>query len=130
VTAVRDAGIDVGIATGDAEMLPSYDFVIPDDEVYEVGDLRLRSIHTPGHTKGSTSFVLEGKPIVFTGDTLFPGGPGNTATPGASFEQIIESIDRRLLTLPREMLVLPGHGLDTTVAEERPHLEEWVQRGW
>jgi glyoxylase-like metal-dependent hydrolase (beta-lactamase superfamily II) len=130
VTALRDAGIDVGISAGDAEMLPSYDFVIPDDEVYAVGDLRLRSIHTPGHTKGSTSFLLEGKPIVFTGDTLFPGGPGNTATPGASFDQIIESIDRRLLTLDPEMLVLPGHGLDTTVGEERPHLDEWVDRGW
>ena len=130
VTAVRDAGIDVGIAADDAEMLPSYDFVIADDDVYEVGDLRLRAIHTPGHTKGSTSFVLEGKPVVFTGDTLFPGGPGNTGTPGASFDEIIRSIDRRLLTLPAEMLVLPGHGLDTTVGEERPHLDEWVERGW
>jgi glyoxylase-like metal-dependent hydrolase (beta-lactamase superfamily II) len=130
VTAVRDAGIEVGIAADDAEMLPAYDFVIPDDEVYEVGDLRLRSIHTPGHTKGSTSFLLEGKPIVFTGDTLFPGGPGNTATRGASFEQILGSIDRRLFTLPAEDLVLPGHGLDTTVGEERPHLQEWADRGW
>ncbi|MEX2255776.1 MAG: MBL fold metallo-hydrolase [Acidimicrobiia bacterium] len=130
VTAVRDAGIEVGIAAADAEMLPSYDFVIPDDEVYEVGDLRLRAVHTPGHTKGSTSFLLEGKPIVFTGDTLFPGGPGNTATPGASFDQIIDSIDQRLFTLPPDHLVLPGHGLDTTVGEERPHLQEWADRGW
>ena len=130
VEAVRDAGIDVGIAADDAEMLPSYDFVIPDDEVYAVGDLRLRSIHTPGHTKGSTSFLLEGKPVVFTGDTLFPGGPGNTATAGASFDQIVDSIDRRLFTLAPDVLVLPGHGLDTTVDEERPHLQEWVDRGW
>ena len=130
VTAVRDAGIDVGIAAGDAEMLPAYDFVIDDDEVFEVGDLRLRAVHTPGHTKGSTSFVLEGKPVVFTGDTLFPGGPGNTSTPGASFADIVASIDQRLLTLPPDHLVLPGHGLDTTVAEERPHLQEWIDRGW
>jgi glyoxylase-like metal-dependent hydrolase (beta-lactamase superfamily II) len=130
VTAVRDAGIEVGIAEGDADMLPAYDFVIPDDEVYEVGDLRLRAIHTPGHTKGSTSFLLEGKPIVFTGDTLFPGGPGNTATEGASFDEIVQSIDRRLFTLPPDHLVLPGHGLDTTVGTERPHLQEWVDRGW
>lgn len=130
VEAVRDAGIDVGIAADDAAMLPSYDFVIPDDEVYAVGDLRLRSIHTPGHTKGSTSFLLEGKPLLFTGDTLFPGGPGNTSTPGASFEQIVESIDHRLFTLPPDLLVLPGHGLDTTLGEERPHLQEWVDRGW
>jgi glyoxylase-like metal-dependent hydrolase (beta-lactamase superfamily II) len=130
VTAVRDAGIDVGIAAADAAMLPAYDFVIPDDEVYRVGDLRLRSVHTPGHTPGSTSFLLEGKPIVFTGDTLFPGGPGNTSSPGASFDEILGSIDRRLFTLPADLLVLPGHGLDTTVGEERPHLEDWAQRGW
>jgi glyoxylase-like metal-dependent hydrolase (beta-lactamase superfamily II) len=130
VEAVRDAGIDVGISAGDAEMLPAYDFVIEDDEAYEVGDLRLRSVHTPGHTKGSTSFVLEDAPIVFTGDTLFPGGPGNTSTAGASFEQILASIDRRLFTLPPEHLVLPGHGLDTTVGAERPHLDEWAERGW
>ena len=130
VTAVRDAGIDVGIAAEDVEMLPAYDFVIPDDEVYQVGSLRLRAIHTPGHTRGSTSFLLEGKPLLFTGDTLFPGGPGNTATPGASFEQLVESIDRRLFTQPADLLVLPGHGLDTTIGEERPHLEEWIDRGW
>jgi glyoxylase-like metal-dependent hydrolase (beta-lactamase superfamily II) len=130
VEAVRDAGIDVGIAEADAEMLPAYDFVIPDDEVYTVGDLRLRSIHTPGHTRGSTSFLLEDEPLLFTGDTLFPGGPGNTSTPGASFEQILGSIDRRLFTLPADLLVLPGHGLDTTIGEERPHLDDWAARGW
>ena len=101
VTQMRDAGIDVGIAAEDAKMLPSYDFVIPDDDVIEVGDLRLRTIHTPGHTPGSTCFLLEGHPIVFSGDTLFPGGPGNTTFANASFDTIIESIDRRLFTLPR-----------------------------
>jgi len=130
VTQVRDAGIDVGIATEDAAMLPSYDFVIPDDEVIEVGDLRLRSVHTPGHTPGSTCFVLEGHPIVFSGDTLFPGGPGTTKFEYGDFDQIIQSIDRRLYTLPGDHLVLPGHGLDTTIGTERPHLDEWVERGW
>jgi glyoxylase-like metal-dependent hydrolase (beta-lactamase superfamily II) len=130
VTALRDHGIEVGIAGPDAEMLPSYDFVIDDDEVFEVGDVRMRSVHTPGHTRGSTSFLLEGKPIVFTGDTLFPGGPGNTSTEGASFDEIVTSIDRRLFTLDPDSLVLPGHGLDTTVGTERPHLQEWVDRGW
>ena len=130
VEAMRDAGIDVGIAADDAEMLPAYDFTIPDDEAIAVGDLRLHTIHTPGHTPGSTCFVLEGHPVVFSGDTLFPGGPGNTSTPQGDFDTIIESIDRRLLTLPAEMLVLPGHGLDTTIGDERPHLEEWIDRGW
>jgi glyoxylase-like metal-dependent hydrolase (beta-lactamase superfamily II) len=130
VTAVRNAGIDVGIASEDASMLPSYDFTIPDDEVITVGDLRLRTIHTPGHTPGSTCFLLEGKPLLFSGDTLFPGGPGNTSFKNASFDQIIDSIDRRLFTLPDDLLVLPGHGLDTTIGTERPHLDEWVARGW
>jgi glyoxylase-like metal-dependent hydrolase (beta-lactamase superfamily II) len=130
VTAVRDAGIDVGIAPDDASMLPGYDFVIPDDEVIELGDLRFRTIHNPGHTAGSTSFLLEGHPILFSGDTLFPGGPGNTKLPGGDFTRIIESIDRRLFTLPPETLVLPGHGLDTTIGTERPHLQEWADRGW
>src|SRR6185369_11490391 len=75
VTAMRDAGIDVGIADADAAMLPGYDFVIPDDEVITVGDVRLRTIHNPGHTPGSMSFLLEGHKILFSGDTLFPGGP-------------------------------------------------------
>ena len=130
VTAMRDAGIDVGIAGADAEMLPGYDFVIGDDEVIAVGDLGFRTIHNPGHTPGSTSFLLEGHPLLFTGDTLFPGGPGNTATPEGNFPQIIEAIDRRLFTLPADLLVLPGHGLDTTVGTERPHLQEWVDRGF
>jgi len=130
VTQMRDAGIDVGIAAEDAAMLPSYDFVIPDDDVIEVGDLRLHTIHTPGHTPGSTCFLLEGHPIVFSGDTLFPGGPGNTSFENASFDQIIQSIDRRLFTLPGDTLVLPGHGLDTTIASESPHLDEWIARGW
>ncbi len=130
VTAVRNAGIEVGIAAADAEMLPSYDFTIPDDDVVAVGDQRLRTIHTPGHTRGSTCFLLEGHPVLLSGDTLFPGGAGNTATEGASFDQIIESIDRRLFTLPPETFVLPGHGLDTTVGSERPNLDAWIERGW
>ncbi len=100
VTQMRDAGIDVGIATEDAEMLPGYDFTIPDDDVIEVGGLRLHTIHTPGHTRGSTCFLLEGHPILFSGDTLFPGGVGNTTLAGGDFPTIIESVDRRLFTLP------------------------------
>jgi glyoxylase-like metal-dependent hydrolase (beta-lactamase superfamily II) len=130
VTQMRDAGIDVGIATEDAKMLPSYDFTIPDDDVIEVGNLRLRTIHTPGHTRGSTCFLLEGHPVLFSGDTLFPGGVGNTTFEGGDFSTIIQSVDRRLFTLPGATLVLPGHGLDTTIETESPHLQEWVDRGW
>jgi len=130
VTQMRDAGIDVGIATQDAEMLPGYDFTIPDDEVITVGELRLRTVHTPGHTPGSTCFLLVGHPVLFSGDTLFPGGVGNTTLDGGDFPTIIKSVDDRLFRLPVETLVLPGHGLDTTIGTERPHLDEWVDRGW
>jgi glyoxylase-like metal-dependent hydrolase (beta-lactamase superfamily II) len=130
VTQMRDAGIDVGIATEDAAMLPGYDFTIPDDDVIKVGDLRLHTIHTPGHTPGSTCFLLEGHPVLFSGDTLFPGGVGNTTLQGGDFPTIIKSVDDRLFRLPVETIVLPGHGLDTTIGTERPHLDEWVERGW
>ena len=61
---------------------------------------------------------------------LFPGGPGATHFDHGDFDTIIESIDNRLFTLPPDTLVLPGHGDDTTIGTERPHLQEWVDRGW
>jgi len=130
VVPVRDAGVDVGISPEDASMLPAYDFTIPDDEIVEVGDLRIRCVRTPGHTPGSTCFLLEGHPVLFSGDTLFPGGPGNTSLPGGDFPTIIRSIDERLFPLPAEVIVMPGHGLDTTIGAERPHLDTWIERGW
>lgn len=130
VPAVRDAGYEVGVTAADATMLDSYDFVIEDESVIEVGRLRLHTLLTPGHTPGSMCFRVEGSPLLFSGDTLFPGGPGNTTLEGGDFSTIIESVDRRLFTLPPDTLVLPGHGLDTTIGAERPHLDEWVDRGW
>jgi glyoxylase-like metal-dependent hydrolase (beta-lactamase superfamily II) len=131
VPAVRDAGYDVGVTAEDASMLPSYDFVLGDQSVIEVGRLRLSTIATPGHTPGSMCFRLEGAPILFSGDTLFPGGPGATKFPGGDFPTIIRSIEDRLFSpLPADTIVLPGHGDDTTIGQERPHLQEWVDRGW
>jgi glyoxylase-like metal-dependent hydrolase (beta-lactamase superfamily II) len=130
VPQVREAGYRVAVTADDAAMLPSYDDILEDESVIEVGRLRLHTIATPGHTPGSMCFRLEGSPILFSGDTLFPGGPGNTFGSDAAFDQIIGQIDRKLLTLPPETIVLPGHGLDTTVATERPHLDEWIERRW
>jgi glyoxylase-like metal-dependent hydrolase (beta-lactamase superfamily II) len=130
VPELRDAGYSVGVTAQDAAMLPSYDEVIEDDTVIDVGRLRLRTIHTPGHTPGSMCFQLEGYPVLFSGDTLFPGGPGNTTFEGGDFPTIIESLDRRLFTLPADTIVLPGNGDRTTIGAERPHLQEWVDRGW
>ena len=75
------------------------------------------------------SFLLEGHPVLFSGDTLFPGGPGNT-TPRRRLRADHPVDRRKLFTLPADTLVLPGHGLDTTIEAERPHLQEWVDRGW
>jgi glyoxylase-like metal-dependent hydrolase (beta-lactamase superfamily II) len=131
VPAVRDAGYDVGITADDAAMLPAYDFTLDDDDVLEVGRLRLHTILTPGHTPGSMCFRLEGSPILFSGDTLFPGGPGNTTYPGGDFATIITSIEERLFKpLADDVIVLPGHGDRTTIGTEKPSLDEWVARGW
>ncbi len=131
VTAVRDAGYEVGVTEADASMLPSYDYLLEDSSVIDVGRLRLHTIATPGHTPGSMSFRLEGSPVLFSGDTLFPGGPGATKFPGGDFPTILRSLDERLFgPLPADTLVLPGHGKDTTIGTERPHLDEWAERGW
>ena len=131
IPAVRDAGYEVGVTAEDAAMLPSYDYLLEDDTVVEVGRLRLRTLHTPGHTPGSMSFHVEGTPLLFTGDTLFPGGPGATQYEGGDFETIIRSIEDRIFSrFDGSTVVLPGHGLDTTIGAESPHLDEWVARGW
>ena len=132
IPALREAGYQVGVTAADAPRLKEvgYDVFIDDAEVIEVGDLRLRAIHNPGHTEGSISFHVVDTPLLFTGDTLFPGGPGNTQLEGGDFATIIDSIDNKLFTFAAETIVLPGHGLDTTVGAERPQLASWVERGW
>ena len=132
VPAMREAGYEVAVTALDAPRLKDvgYDVFIEDESVIEVGDLRLHTIATPGHTEGSICFLVEGAPVLFSGDTLFPGGPGNATFEGGDFTTLIGSIDRKLFTLPPDTLVLPGHGTDTTIGTERPHLQEWVDRGW
>lgn len=131
IPAVRDAGYEVGVTAEDAAMLPSYDYLLEDDTVIEVGRLRLRTLHTPGHTPGSMSFHVEGTPLLFSGDTLFPGGPGATHFEGGDFDTIIRSIeDRMFRVFGADTVVLPGHGDDTTIGAESPNLDEWAARGW
>jgi glyoxylase-like metal-dependent hydrolase (beta-lactamase superfamily II) len=131
VEAVRDAGIDVAVTQADSGMLPSYDQILEDDSIVTVGRLRVATIATPGHTPGSMCFAVEGTPLLFSGDTLFPGGPGNTSFEDADFDTIIRSIDGRLFgAFSPDTIVLPGHGVSTTIGAETPHLDEWVERGW
>jgi glyoxylase-like metal-dependent hydrolase (beta-lactamase superfamily II) len=131
VEQVRAAGIDVWVRAEDAALLPSYDHLLDDDVIHQVGDLRLRTVHTPGHTPGSISFALEDTPLLFTGDTLFPGGPGNTTFEGGDFATIISSIEERIFRVfSAATTIWPGHGAPSTIGEQSPHLDKWIARGW
>ncbi len=99
------------------------------DQVLTVAGLNVHVIHTPGHTPGGVSLHVPDLGVVFSGDTLFPGGPGATGRPYSDFATIIDSIRDRLFTLPGGTRVLPGHGDETTIDAEAPHLDEWVARG-
>jgi len=131
IPAIRDAGYEVGVTGADADMLDSYDYILEDESVIDVGRLRLNTIITPGHTPGSICFELDHAPVLFSGDTLFPGGPGNTAFPGGDFATIVKSIEDRLFSrLDGDVVVMPGHGDDTTIGNESPNLQKWIDRGW
>jgi glyoxylase-like metal-dependent hydrolase (beta-lactamase superfamily II) len=98
-----------------------------DGDRVSVGPVEVRVLHTPGHTPGSLCYLVANH--LFSGDTLFPGGPGNTDGDQGRFTQIMASLDR-LFELADETRVSPGHGLDTTIGRERPYLETWRARGW
>ena len=118
VTQLRNAGYSVAVTKEDSSMLPSYDELLDDDSVLTIGRLRIRTIHTPGHTGGSMCFAIEGSPVLLSGDTLFPGGPGRSDNPAALLE-MVESIATRLLTLDGRTAVYPGHGDNTTIADAK-----------
>jgi glyoxylase-like metal-dependent hydrolase (beta-lactamase superfamily II) len=110
------------------------DVMLEEGSHLQVGRVRLRVIHLIGHTDGSIAFVYddpEGTPHLFTGDCLFPGGVGNTWGDPARFQTLIDGVEEKLFnTLPDETWVYPGHGGDTTLGAERPHLLEWRARQW
>jgi glyoxylase-like metal-dependent hydrolase (beta-lactamase superfamily II) len=105
--------------SGSAEPLPKPDMSLKDGDVIEVGDLSFTVLHTPGHSPGGIS--LYGQGMVFVGDTLFNFSIGRTDFPGCSHQRLIESINSKLLTLPDETIVYPGHGPQTTIRAERQH---------
>ena len=102
---------------------------LADGQVLEAGNVRLRAMHTPGHSPGGVSLYDVAGGVVFSGDTLFKGGPGATGRSFSDFPTIIESIRERLLTLPDNTRVLPGHGQETTIGAEAPGLPDWLARG-
>jgi glyoxylase-like metal-dependent hydrolase (beta-lactamase superfamily II) len=118
----------IAVHPADASMLPVVpDILLHDGDRISLGPHDLEVLHTPGHTPGGVC-LLTGQ-VLISGDTLFPGGPGNTKSSLGNFPQIIESV-RRLFTLPPATRVFPGHGAPTTIGDELPHLDEWIERGW
>ncbi|HEX4817196.1 MAG TPA: MBL fold metallo-hydrolase [Nonomuraea sp.] len=102
---------------------------LADGERVEAGGCALEVLHTPGHAPGAVCLYGRELGALFSGDTLFKGGPGATGRSHSSFDTIIESIRKRLLTLPPETVVHTGHGDSTSIGAEAPHLEEWIARG-
>ncbi|MFS8201219.1 MBL fold metallo-hydrolase [Streptomyces sp. CWNU-52B] len=105
------------------------DRALADGDVLRAGGVELRALHTPGHSPGSTCLYAPELGTLFSGDTLFSGGPGATGRSFSSFDTIIESVRDRLLTLPPEVEVRTGHGEATWIGAEAPHLLDWVARG-
>ncbi|GAA4953807.1 MBL fold metallo-hydrolase [Yinghuangia aomiensis] len=119
----------------DAEGVPvPTDRLLDDGDTVEVGNVRLTAIHLVGHTPGSIALVYDdpkGHPHLFTGDCLFPGGIGNTFGDPDAFRTLLAGVEQKVFgRLPDETWVYPGHGNDTTLGDERPHLAEWRERGW
>ncbi|MFI1886667.1 MBL fold metallo-hydrolase [Streptomyces jumonjinensis] len=102
---------------------------LSDGRTLTVGGVELTVLHTPGHAPGAVCLYAPELATVFTGDTLFQGGPGATGRSFSHFPTIIDSIRDRLLSLPPETVVRTGHGDGTTIGEEAPRLAEWIQRG-
>ncbi|GAA2888761.1 MBL fold metallo-hydrolase [Streptosporangium fragile] len=102
---------------------------LQDGQVLSAGGVELTVLHTPGHAPGAVCLYAPELGAVFTGDTLFQGGPGATGRSFSSFDTIIESITKRLLTLPPKTVVHTGHGDSTVIGEEAGHLDEWLARG-
>lgn len=130
---VAQTGAHVFATQADAGDLPvPVDRFLEDGDIVAVGAVRLRAITLVGHTPGSVALYLnqEGGHL-FTGDSLFPGGVGNTEKDPVRFSRLIEDVETKLFArLPNSTWVYPGHGGDTTLGAERPHLAEWRARGW
>jgi glyoxylase-like metal-dependent hydrolase (beta-lactamase superfamily II) len=130
-------GAEVVAHPADADGLPvPVSRLVEHGEVLAFGDAAVSFVHLRGHTPGSIAVVydaegrLSGAPHVFTGDSLFPGGPGKTTTP-ENFNSLMNALEERIFgRLPDKTWIYPGHGNDTTLGAERPHLEEWRARGW
>jgi glyoxylase-like metal-dependent hydrolase (beta-lactamase superfamily II) len=131
---VQATGAQTVAGADDVDGIPvPTDLPVRDGDVVSVGDVDLEVIHLVGHTPGSIALLYDdptGPPHLWTGDSLFPGGPGRTVHP-QDFTSLMDDLESKVFArLPDETWVYPGHGDDTTLGAERPHLVEWRKRGW
>lgn len=117
---LKDKDISLTGYIGMADVILEADSRVDDGDTIHLGNLEFKVIHTPGHTKGGSSLYCKREKLLFSGDTLFRGTWGRTDLPTSSFEEIINSITKKLLILPDETIVYPGHGKSTLIREERP----------
>jgi glyoxylase-like metal-dependent hydrolase (beta-lactamase superfamily II) len=135
---VRATGAPTYAGREDVEGIPvPTTHAVDDGETVRIGDIELEAIHLVGHTPGSIALLYQdaddpdGIPHLFTGDCLFPGGVGNTQKDPERFASLYEGVVAKIFDrLPDGTWVYPGHGKDTTLGTERPHVEEWRERGW
>ncbi|MGF4043679.1 MBL fold metallo-hydrolase [Paenarthrobacter nitroguajacolicus] len=132
---VAVSGATTSAGADDADALPvPVDVRLGHGDVERFDGFEITAVHLRGHTQGSIAFVYQdpnGPAHIFSGDSLFPGGVGNTQNDPARFTSLLNDVSERLFdAYPDETLVHPGHGLPTTLGAERPHLEEWRARGW
>jgi glyoxylase-like metal-dependent hydrolase (beta-lactamase superfamily II) len=120
--------LDVPVYANDEDTWPVETRPLKDGDVVRVGDHELHALHTPGHTPGSTCYLIGG--FLFSGDTLFPGGPGNTGGDSSRFARIMTSLDALFAGLPDDTRICPGHGIDSTIGRERAYVDVWRARGW
>ena len=130
----EDPGLEIWGHEGDLDLYPQApDRMLEDGQELAIGTLMVEVLHVPGHTPGSLLFSVHGatRHWLVTGDTLFPGGPGNTSGNADAHVQIMDGLERRVFArFDDETRVLPGHGDMTTLGVERPNLAEWRERGW
>lgn len=100
---------------------PAPDYLLTDEQILKLGNIDIKVIHIPGHTPGCVAFYIENDDVLFSGDTLFRQSIGRTDLPGGNYHQIIDSIKNKLLTLPDNTKVFPGHGNETSIATEKEH---------
>jgi len=125
---IKLPGVSLAAHQGEIKALPvQADRLLEDGDLLHCGELEIKVIHTPGHTPGGLCYLVDG--ILLGGDTLFPGGPGKTASP-ENLSTLLASIKNKILTLPAQTVIYPGHGDPTTVAEQRPKVEAFLARGY